>query len=316
MNEAQNPVDNKANKTGDDRDITKERPLNCKFFSQHKKVIITSIFSFLFGGGGLVYILSIVYPTPNNPVLNVPYIQEGIDERDIPFWLEKLTKKEPNDRKKEVDDWYNQRLIKSNLRITLHWVIDRIDEEKKAKSEDIEVLRRAGRIELADKLEGLNKAIAKLRSANARGALRSAIFAAESMAYHDTRRRMVKLSFATIQSTCNFENYQQAYKCAEEKKYSIEKELEGINSVIKSLCRLYWNRVEECCGFDDDTINEQMLGISDEMAELEKIHNGYFIHRKILSEHIKLYKNDPKKVNVVKIVNDILQVNQGFDKSF
>lgn len=316
MNEAPNPVENKENKTGGDRDITKERPLNGKFFSQHKKVIITSILSFLFGGGGLVYILSIVYPTPNSQGLNVPYIKEGIDERDIPLWLDKLTKKEPYDRKKEVDDWYNQRLIKSNLRISLHWVIDRIDEEKKAKSEDIEVLRRAGRIELADKLEGLNKAITKLRSANARGALRSAIFAAESMAYHDTRRRMVRLSFATIQNACTFDNYQQAYACAEEKKYNIEKELVGINLVINSLCRLYRNRVEECCGFDDDTINEQMLGISDEMAELEKIHNGYLIHRKILSEHIKLYKNDPKNLNSIKIVNDILHVNQGFDKSF
>ena len=89
---------------------------------------------------------------------------QGIDERDLADWLEKLESRTKTDRLSEVRKWYEDRRISANLREALSTVVERIDAELKASRETIERLRAENQSDLADLLERLNKAFEKGQS--------------------------------------------------------------------------------------------------------------------------------------------------------
>ncbi|MCP3967221.1 MAG: tetratricopeptide repeat protein, partial [Lentisphaerae bacterium] len=86
---------------------------------------------------------------------------QGIDERELAEWLENLTSIKKSERKKEVQEWYEEKKISSNLKEALNTVIERIDIELKASRETIEKLKAENKPELAKLLERLNNAFEK-----------------------------------------------------------------------------------------------------------------------------------------------------------
>jgi hypothetical protein len=90
--------------------------------------------------------------------INIQAIMQGIDERDLRHWLEKLSAQDKAGREREVRQWYEQKFIPANLREALLLVVARIDEELRASQEVIKELRQAGQNDLAEMLERLNRA--------------------------------------------------------------------------------------------------------------------------------------------------------------
>ncbi|MFH1035152.1 MAG: hypothetical protein V1806_11650 [Pseudomonadota bacterium] len=62
---------------------------------------------------------------------NLQNILQGVDERDLKAWLEKLTAKDKEGREVEVRRWYEERLITANLREALLLMVERMDKASK-----------------------------------------------------------------------------------------------------------------------------------------------------------------------------------------
>ncbi len=86
---------------------------------------------------------------------------QGVDERDLAVWLEKLESETKPDRLKEVQKWYDDRDILGNLRDALIIVIERMDQDSKISLEKIDRLKAEGNYQLAELLEPLNQAFEK-----------------------------------------------------------------------------------------------------------------------------------------------------------
>nr|WP_321401023.1 tetratricopeptide repeat protein [uncultured Desulfobacter sp.] len=96
---------------------------------------------------------------------NIYNIIQGIDERDLDFWIERFQEQSKEGRIKEVDNWYKNKEITSNLKEALIIVIQRIDKELQVSQKTIEKLKSQGKYDLAELWERLDKAFQQSPSA-------------------------------------------------------------------------------------------------------------------------------------------------------
>lgn len=263
----------------------------------------------LCGGGGLVFIFTILIPIFFGPNTTQTVMPEGsVDARDLSMWVGKLSSKDSEGKKREVERWYKKdRCISPSLKEALLVVIEGTGDDNKPREHYLEMLQKEGKGDVAGKVK---EALTIHQSENAKGAIISAIIAADSIVNYDARRTLIQNYIDLIHDPFTSQQSVIGQKNSIENYQRLKSEIQGLSKTILCLYRFYCARVKECCYFKDDVIDDQLKGVSYEMAPLEEANNAFVKHRITLANHIALYRNTPNELeNPIKIMNEIRAEN-------
>ena len=111
----------------------------------------------------------VVNQAPNSKseiTYNSTNVQNGVDPRDVETYLKKLTAGSKEAKYKQIDEFYNSKLIGSELKDTLYSVVDYMDQNVQSTQLEINNLKTQGNTQLATSLSKINQAYAQSDSAS------------------------------------------------------------------------------------------------------------------------------------------------------
>ncbi|MCB2187648.1 MAG: formylglycine-generating enzyme family protein [Deltaproteobacteria bacterium] len=162
---------------------------------------------------------------------------------------------------------------------------------------------------LRDVIKAKQSVIAEQRAESARGAIRTALFTAESVASYAVRRKWTELELQGFRQKCQADQNPATRQAAAQEMARVQEALERLANTINASLNFYMDRVKDSANYDPQEFQAQMMRISDELRGQDKVTRSFREHWEMLAKHIIQYRFNPASFTRAAVKQDLLPAN-------